>query len=915
MALNADKAYLLILIPIIIAAAVFIIKKEIVKGSRYTWVSTVIRIITASFLIMALSGMSIIDKAKDDTTIFLADVSDSTSVSTSKLESFIDSAQEHKKNGDKTAVVAFASRPITVLPTTNEYNAVKLDTPTAGKESTDIESAIKSAATIYDKNTNKRMVLMTDGQETKGDVVSLRNMLKSDSISLLVYDISNAVENEAGVREISLPQYVNLNMDYDVNVVIDSVGSQSAVLRLYRGSTLVVNETISLKNGENRYVFTDKALTGGGITYHAEITPEKDTFYQNNSVYGYCYAQNLPAVLVVGDNESAENMKNILESAQLDVTKVSPSNTPNDYDSLIGYDTVVIADTAYNDLNEDFVNALESYVKYAGGGLITIGGEDAYGMGDYKGTVLEDILPVESEIKTQSEDPDLAMVMVIDRSGSMDDTSQGISCMDIAKEAAYRGIEQLDDNDRVGVISFDTQAQWVVDLTKVGGNLETIGDKIGTIQADGGTSILPALRAACSKLADTDAKVKHIILLTDGQAEQEGYSGLLSMARNDGITISTIAVGNGADTKLLQYIADEGKGRYYFASQFSSLPEIFVYETTVASKDYLNNEDFYPTAVEQSTITDGVDSVPMLHGYVSTTAKSRADVILQSDTEEPVLAVWQYGLGRTAAWTSDLSGQWTNDWLGADEGTQIIRNLVSYTMRSDVLYDVDVSAEAADGVSQITAKIPVSTKTVELSALVLDTEGKEYSIGMTAVSPGEYKGTIPTDKEGAYIITLTEKVSEGDDNVYNTGFILSYPKEYDTRSFTDNGVIDELASYEGISVITSPDEVYSSALPQTMGQRDITVGLVVAAIIALLIDIVLRRFPEITDRAAAVIAKLKPKKKERKAVFETAEQKKSEPTEDKPKTKTKEKAKKNDKPAEEKSSADRLAELKRNRKK
>ena len=144
---------------------------------------------------------------------------------------------------------------------------------------------------------------------------------------------------------------------------------------------------------------------------------------------------------------------------------------------------------------------------------------------------------------------------------------------------------------------------------------------------------------------------------------------------------------------------------------------------------------------------------------------------------------------------------------------------------------------------------------------------------------------------------------------------MSYPKEYDTRSFTDNGVIDELASYEGISVITSPDEVYSSALPQTMGQRDITVGLIVAAIIALLIDVVLRRFPEITDRAAAVIAKLKPKKKERKTVFAAAEQKKSEPAEDKPKTKTKEKAKKNDKPAEEKSSADRLAELKRNRKK
>lgn len=916
MALNADNAYLLILIPVLIIAAVLLIKRKVIKSDRYVKASTFLRVLTVIVLIFSMSGVSVVDKARDNTTLFLTDISDSTKTTTQKVASFIDDAQANKKNGDKTAVTVFGSRAVTIVPPTLEYTTVNLDAPSVGRENTNIETAVKLASSVYDDNTKKRLVLITDGAETKGDVLSLRNMLKSENIQTLIYDMSDSVESEAGLREISLPQYVNINMEYDVNVIIDSIGSQSAEFRLYRGTTLVVNETINLKDGENRYVFTDKAEKGGGITYHAEISPENDTFYQNNSVYGYCYAENLPSVLIIGSDESTENMKRILEAAQINVVVSSPSNAPMNYDSLIAYDTVVLADTSYKDINEDFVDSLESYVKYAGGGLIVTGGENSFGPGEYTGTVLEDILPVDMDIKTQSEDPDLSMIMVIDRSGSMSDGSQGISCMDLAKEAAFRGVQELDDDDMVGVIAFDSQAQWVVEMTEIGENIDSIGESIGTIQAGGGTSILPALRMACTKLADTDTKIKHIILLTDGQAEQNGYSSLLSQAREDGITISSIAVGQGADAKLLQYIAEEGGGRYYFADQYTSLPEIFVYETTIASKDYLNNDDFYPAAVDNSEITDSIDSVPMLHGYVSTTAKSRADVVLESDKEEPVLATWQYGLGRTAAWTSDVSGQWSNEWLSSDEGTQILRNLVSYTMRNDVIYDVEVTGEASDGISTITAKIPVNTKTNGVTANVLTQEGNEYNLNMSASAPGEYVGTIPTDVEGAYIITLTESIIDEDENVYNTGFIIGYSNEYDTRNMNDNGVIDELVSYDGISLISSPNEVYSSELPDTYAKRDISVPLIIVALILLLIDILLRRFPEITDRVAETSYKSKAiilnaknnQKKSNKKVEKSSE-------EDTKIKKSRTKTKKVKDSVEVKSSATKLANIKRNRKK
>ena len=335
---------------------------------------------------------------------------------------------------------------------------------------------------------------------------------------------------------------------------------------------------------------------------------------------------------------------------------------------------------------------------------------------------------------------------------------------------------------------------------------------------------------ACTKLSQTDAKLKHIILLIDGQAETEGYTGLLNQANEDKITISTIAVGQDADSDLLQYIAEVGNGRYYYADQFTSLPEIFVYETTVASKDYLNNEDFYPSLGDITEITEGISTVPILHGYVSTTAKPRADVVLKSDKDEPVLAVWQYGLGRTAAWTSDLSGQWTSDWIASDEGMSILRNLISYSMRSDILYDIEVRGEAAGGVSTVTAKIPIDNGTSGVKASIITENGEEYNTDMTAVLPGQYTCTIPTDEEGAYIITVTENLSDGGNNSYNTGFIIGYSNEYDTRNFNGNGIIDELASYEGIDVINSPEEVYASELPETTASRDISVPLIILSI-------------------------------------------------------------------------------------
>ena len=116
-------------------------------------------------------------------------------------------------------------------------------------------------------------------------------------------------------------------------------------------------------------------------------------------------------------------------------------------------------------------------------------------------------------------------------------------------------------------------------------NKDALTNAIGSIQAEGGTSILPALKMAVDAMKEENTKQKHILLLTDGQAEQSGYDSLLAEMRQRNITLSTVAVGGSADTQLLQRLAENGNGRYYFTDEFTDLPEIFAKETILAGKE------------------------------------------------------------------------------------------------------------------------------------------------------------------------------------------------------------------------------------------------------------------------------------------------------------------------------------------
>ncbi|WP_313526217.1 VWA domain-containing protein [Anaerotignum sp.] len=827
---------------------------------------TGIRVVVCVCIIFAMAMPQISKRSEITSTIFVVDRS--ASVKTTDISGFMKGANEARGKKDSVGMVCFGKEPgVEFLPTLEGSLPADGFLTYVDDGASDLASAVKLAGSILPKDAAKRIVLVSDGEETAGDALVEARTLAAQGVTIDVYPLAQETGQEVQITALELPSLINKNMAYDIAVRIDSNVDTAMELRLYKGNILIANEKLNVTSGESRVVFSDVTAEGGGVSYRAEITPEKDTQSKNNKFYAYTYIDDIPRVLLIGAQEDSRGWKDIISASQLQVDMVTPGAVPVSTERIQGYDCVILANVSVETLPEGFLDILEAYVRTLGGGLIVSGGDKSYALGGYFSTQLEEMLPVDMELKTEGEEPDLAMVMVIDRSGSMTSGEYGITQLEMAKEAAIRSLDGFKDKDKLGIITFDDMYEWAVPMTLVSGNKASIEEQIGKIQAGGGTSILPGLTEAVDTLTKTDAKEKHIILLTDGQAEQDGYTPVLTRMKSNGITLSSVAVGGGADTGLLRKLSSEGNGRYYFTDEFTDLPSIFAKETLLAGKEYLNNRDFYPEQKDSSAILSGITSVPTLGGYVGTTAKSRADTVLISDREEPILSAWQYGLGRTVAWTADVGGAWTKDWLAASEGSSVLRNALGWVINAQMAQDMKLTAESGAKKSSLRLEMPFDEKIESVEATVLNSQGDAYEAKLIMTAPGIFEGEIETAAEGAYVANLSI-LKSGEQENYNTGFALSYPSEYDiTKKGVGTSLLQQISATNGGRILENGNQIFESEPLAVVSQKDLSIFFMVLGLLLFLLDIALRRFSFLVLQMEGLVAqrgfrtKLMPKSK------------------------------------------------------
>ncbi len=774
-------------------------------------------------------------------TVFLVDVSDSVSGKEKEAVSFVKEAMAALTEGEESGVIAFGKEARIEQFMNRGRLFSDLETVVSGS-ATNLNQAVAAALGMFPDNAPKRLVLLTDGKENEGNIEELATLLKEKKIKLVVKKWEGSGTAEVSVESVSVSDRVNIGDTFKISIHINSNVETGAVLSLYAGNEKKAERHLELQKGSNRFVFTDTQEAAGLKSYRAIIEPDLDSITMNNEYCAYTQAEAPETLLFIeGQPGQGDEFAKLLDAANIVYQRIVPGAAPRTLIELSAYPSVLLLDVYAPDLPEGFMKQLETYVKDYGGGVAAIGGSNSFALGGYRDTPLETVLPVNMDLIGEKEIPKMAMVMVIDRSGSMSLGDSRASQLDLAKEAAVEALGSLRPEDELGVIAFETSYDWVVEL-QAASNKESMEDSIAAIGLGGGTSIYPAVEAAMERLSKSDAKRKHIILLTDGQDGYNGYDELLKRLDKEDISLSTVAVGEGSDESLLNRLAEEGNGRYYYTDINSDIPRIFAQEVFRAAKNYLVNRRFTPAITSNSSLIReaAAKGIPELYGYVAASPKERAQVHLASDTGDPIYTTWQYGLGRTAAFNSDGENKWTKDWGKWDNYPLLIRNMINWTM-ADTFQDKNKLEIVQKGNSlSLSYELEKYSENSSVEAILTDENGKQQTLEFKEILPGSFKGEISLEETGIYGINIRQKENGVATTVRNTAAALQYSEEY--RLHEDISSFEQFVEGNEGRYIEAASEVPLVEPEQVRGRTSLGILFLILCIIAFLLDIIMRRF-------------------------------------------------------------------------
>lgn len=841
MKIEIGNLYFLILIPIIFAFMYYSFKKY-KPWSKNEIAIFISRIVVFTLLILAFGNITINLKGRNISTVFLLDVSESASDFEESGKDFISTAIESMPRGNKAGVVLFGdnSKIDKVLNKKKEYKSID-EKPVV--TATNIQEAVESALGLFERGGSKRIVLITDGEENQGDILKSTPLINEQKIDFKVYKITGEKGEEIYVDNVKVPDNISVGEEFSVSIDIKSNYATKAKLTLFSGRNKVGEQQVQIQKGKNSFVFKDKQSSGGFKGYRVLVEAEGDTNKVNNEFSTFTNVMDKPNILLInGVKGDSEALEGILSNSGANIKKIAPSASPSTLNELLEYKSIVLNDVHRDDLSNGFMDNIEAYVKDYGGGLITFGGEDSYALGGYKDTSLEKVLPVYMDKRGKNEVPAISINLIIDKSGSMSAEGGGVSKLTLAKEAAMKALENLREVDEISVIAFDDTYDEVVPLQKVG-DKEAIKELISGIQIRGGTSIYPALEQGYNMQMQSSAKIKHTILLTDGQDGYglDNYATLLQNFIDNNITLSTVAVGEGANAGLLNQLASIGKGRSYYTDIYTDIPRIFAKEVLLSAGTYIINEEFTPKILSNHEILAGVktsDGIPSLLGYIGTSIKENAVEILSSNHDEPILAAMQYGIGRTVSFTSDVSGQWSKNYLAWEYGPQLIKNMVYFTIpKYGEEGKLNISQEGNEAkVEFYNDKI---SKDAKVKGIYNGENGEEGEFELSQVEPGKFEASIPLDSLGFYNFSIREEESGEVKNNYKGAFALQYSDEY---KFNTNGEkLDVVVKETKGSFINKPEEVFEGKLQREYKKINLTTSLIIISILLFMIDIAYRR--------------------------------------------------------------------------
>jgi Ca-activated chloride channel homolog len=840
------------------------------------WTALGLRLAGISLLALALAGPSMRQADDSLSVVYVVDTSGSLAPETqAQAVDWLRHAEAARRSHDRSALVTVGAQAATVRPLDTAPlgaqdlaalgRAATADAAglAANAQDTNLQAGLRLARALLPAAGPRRIVLLSDGWETMARADAEILPLAAAGIHLDALPLAATPLRPLAVESIDAPSVVREAEPVETSIAVYSATAADATVRLWIDTTAAGQRLVALEPGVN-HVTLATALRGAGLhRLGAEVVADG-----TSAELAQAIVVKEPARLLLLEDRTgeAEPLARALQEAGLRVDVRHPTNTarPLDLGQLLPYDGIVLDNVAASTLTLDQLRAVDTFVQSMGRGLTVVGGNTSYALGGYNGSLLEQALPLSADAPFQQERGTLALLLVIDRSGSMSLRSDDVTKMAMAREAAILATETLRPDDQLGVIAFDVRNDWIVPLNTLAGNggLGAVQQAIGTIEADGGTDIYPALQRAYDAIASVDARFKHVILLSDGQSWGSNWDALLAQYRASGVTLSTIGIGQDIDTNLMSLLARGGLGRYYFTDRVPEIPRIMMRETNVVTRPVAMEGRVQPRLGAASPLLRSLSpsELPAVNGYVVTTPKPTAEVALWSERGDPLLASWQYGLGRVAAWSADAGPAWSSEWLAWPRFGQFWSQVVRWTLappeQGDLRVQVRQQGHATpDGSTQVQVRV----EALREDGSFLDRAPTQARIrppsqarGTTVaqlplpqVAPGRYEGSFLAREPGVYGLEVVQGLPGGGERRELAGVTVPADAEH-AHAGTNSALLGRLAHETGGRLLHEATQVFArdaSTRAAVQGERwDSLAPLLIAlALLLFPLDVAARR--------------------------------------------------------------------------
>ncbi|MBL8874476.1 MAG: VWA domain-containing protein [Phycisphaerae bacterium] len=789
-------------------------------------VSALVRALLILLIALCIAGVGFVRTTDRLAVVAVVDASDSVrrfgALSgrdfASRISEYLQRAGASRGPDDLLGVVVFDGRPVTAIaPTSARTGDLAFEPP--GADGTDIESALRLARAVIPPDAAGRLVLFSDGNQTRGNAqAAAREFASSSRVTPVeVVPLTYRLDGEVYISNVDAPAQAPAESSVRLRVTLFSTGKSAGTLRVLSADSQQLHaQQIELEPGENVRTLDVPLGPGRVHRFRAVFEPQTgtdgrpigDTLAENNAATAFTLTPGTGSVLIVeGDTSGSppSPLARTLADDGLKVQTLAARLVPTDPLTLQNYDLVILENVGADELPETAQRLLAGAVREMGIGLVMIGGPNSFGAGGWRNTPIEPVLPVLLDLPERLVEPEAAVVFVLDNSGSMRRSVMGSSRsqQEIANQAAAMALGALDRRDLVGVIAFNSNFGVVQPLSPNADPAST-ASAILSISPGGGTNLAPALVEAGRQLDASKAKNKSIIVLTDGVSQDR--DSLPEIARGlsrQGIRVSSIAIGDDADVSGLEEIANLGDGKFYQVVNPSVLPRIFMRAVRVMRSPLVREEPFQPVVLPSgSPATIGLDTPPELLGLCLTQPRPDPTVInaIVAPTGEPVLSHWRVELGQVAAFTSD-AGQWAARWIDWPGYRRMWTQLARSIGRSQATGRYSARAEiVADELVLHAERTPGETDgATALAATVFTPGGSQIPIRLSEVAPGVFEARTRVTDEGAYIAVVRPILSSGSAPPVITGASLFAGREWRDLASNDEWLAS-LATVSGAAV-------------------------------------------------------------------------------------------------------------------